>query len=85
MPPPCEINLHRLHIVVKIAMYLCFWEVHTKKRQPGQRKRTRHDRKMQSERADKKKMFALLDIFLCPCRRQMLYQSPIVAMYDWNV
>ena len=39
---------------------------------------------MQSERADKKKMLALLDIFLCPCRRQMLYQSSIVAMYDWK-
>ena len=71
-------SCHFLHPRAKLIWIICTWLSRsqcsfafgkcTKKRQPGQRKRTRHDRKMQSDRADEKKLFALLDRLTCPCR-----------------
>ena len=58
---------------------------------PGQRERTRHDRKMQSAQADKKK-FALLDRFVCTCHVQMSAYAltshgsskSMTGTHDWN-
>ena len=78
MPSPWVWLIHFLHPRAKLICVICTWLSRsqcsfafgkcTKKRQPGQRKRTRHDRKMQSDRADEKKLFALLDRLTCPCR-----------------
>ena len=78
--PTCLFSntIHFLHPRAKLTCIVRTWVSRsqcivalgrcTKKRQPGQRERTRHDRKMQSDRADEKKLFALLDRLTCPCR-----------------
>jgi len=70
-PPPCEINLNNLHMVVKIAMFLCFWEVHEEA--PAWPKGAHATRQKNAERQGRrKKLFALLDRFACPCRTHAL-------------
>jgi hypothetical protein len=67
-----------------MAMYVCFWEV--REEAPAWPKEAHATRQKHAERQGRqKKLFALLDSFVCPCRRQMLYQSSIVKMYDWKV
>ena len=52
-PPPCEINLHSSHTVVKIALYLCSWGA--REEAPAWPKEARATRQKNAEREGRQK------------------------------